>query len=131
MNLIDTDILIDYLHKIEIAEKFLESIRISKDGLNISIITRMELIQGCRNKEEQFKIENKISTYQILWPSSETCDKALKLFTQYNLTYKIGIIDALIGQLAVDMNVPLYTFNEKHYLMIPKIRMIQPYKKPS
>jgi len=41
----------------------------------------------------------------------------------------IMILDALIGQMAVAMNVALCTFNQKHYSVIPNVRILQPYEK--
>ena len=52
MKLIDTDILIDLSHEILAAEQFLETLRNSGEALAISAITRMELVEGCRNKRE-------------------------------------------------------------------------------
>ena len=39
------------------------------------------------------------------------------------------MLDALIGQMAVALHVPLHTFNQKHYLAIPHLTTIQPYEK--
>jgi hypothetical protein len=64
-----------------------------------------------------------------MWPSSEVCNEALSIFAHYHLSYGIGILDALIGQMAADLDVPLYTFNQKHYTPIPSLKMAQPYKK--
>ncbi len=44
MKLIDTDILIDFSHKILAAEQFLETLRNNGETLAISAITRMELV---------------------------------------------------------------------------------------
>jgi predicted nucleic acid-binding protein len=89
----------------------------------------MELIEGCRNKAEQRKLEQSIREYQIIWPCSETCDKALTIFAEFRLSHGIGMIDALIGQMAVDRNLSLYTFNQKHYSVIPGLRTVQPYQR--
>ncbi len=32
---------------------------------------------------------------------------------------------------AVALNLPLYTFNQKHYAAIPKLKTVQPYEKGS
>jgi len=89
----------------------------------------MELIQGCRNKSEQKKLENELMTYHKIWPCSETCNDALTVFCRFHLSHSLGIIDSLIGQLAVALNLPLHTFNQKHYAVIPGLKTIQPYRK--
>jgi predicted nucleic acid-binding protein len=40
----------------------------------------MELIQGCRNKTEQEKLEKGLTAYEVIWPSPEICDTALAIF---------------------------------------------------
>ena len=89
----------------------------------------MELLQGCRNKTEQQKIEKELTAYEVIWPSAEICDTALAVFARHHLRYKIGILDALIGQIAVSLNLPLHTFNQKHYTAIPNLQTVQPYQK--
>jgi len=89
----------------------------------------MELIQGTRNNVEQKKIEKELKSYGAIWPSSETCDKALSVFADCHLSHGLGILDALIGQMAVSLNLPLYTFNRRHYEALPGLQIIQPYVK--
>ena len=52
---IDTDILIDALHGIPNAITFLDEQQDA--GIQISIISAMELVAGCRNKVEITKLE--------------------------------------------------------------------------
>ena len=89
----------------------------------------MELIQGCRNKAEQEKVQRELATYGVVWPAPADCDEALSVFTEYHLSQNAGLLDALIGQIAVALRVPLYTFNQKHYRFISELRTIQPYEK--
>ena len=89
----------------------------------------MELIQGCKSKTEQAKVEKNLEAYSIAWPTVEMCAEALKLFSEHHLTRGLGIIDALIGQMAVAMNLESHTFNQKHYAAIPNLKMIQPYRR--
>jgi predicted nucleic acid-binding protein len=41
----------------------------------------------------------------------------------------LGIINALIGQLALSLDLPLYTFNQEHYAAIPRLQVVQPYSR--
>jgi len=74
----------------------------------------MELIQGCRNKVEQEKVQRELATYGVAWPAPADCDEALSVFTEYHLSHNAGLLDALIGQIAVALRAPLYTFNCIH-----------------
>jgi len=127
MILLDTDVMIDLLRKYPPAVAWLGSI--GEEEVVLPGFVVMELIQGCRNKVEQQKVERELGTYGIAWPSSDTCDEALFVFASYHLSHRLGILDALIGQMAVALNVPLYTFNQKHYAAIPKLETVQPYEK--
>jgi predicted nucleic acid-binding protein len=89
----------------------------------------MELLQGCRNKAEQEKLEKVLQSYAITWPSSETYNEARSVFANTHLSHGLGLLDALIGQTAVALQVPLYTFNDKHYAAVPHLQTIQPYIK--
>jgi predicted nucleic acid-binding protein len=89
----------------------------------------MELIQGCKTKKGQQSLSKELDSYKILWPSHSDCNDAVKLFTRYRLSHHIGIIDVLIGQLALSFDLPLHTFNKKHYEPIPHLTTVQPYTK--
>lgn len=126
MILLDTDIMIDLLRSYEPALQWLAS---SSEDISLPGFVVMELIQGSRNKDEQSTIESTLREFPVIWPSTEMCDKALTIFTQYYLSNGLGIIDSMIGQIACDLNVTLYTFNRKHYDCIPGITIQEPYKK--
>jgi len=127
MILFDTDIMIDILRAYPPAIAWLRSL----DGEEIVLpgFVVMELVQGCRNKPEQEKLEAVLCGYGVLWPSAEICDKALSTFLQCRLSHGIGIIDTLIGRMAADMGLSLHTFNQKHYAPITGLQTVQPYSK--
>jgi predicted nucleic acid-binding protein len=89
----------------------------------------MELLQGCRNKTEQEQVEKTLQAYAVIWPSPETCNEAVVVFASVHLSHGLGMLDALIGQTAVALQVPLYTFNQKHYVAVPHLQTVQPYIK--
>lgn len=129
MILLDTDVVIDVLRQYLPALTWLDSL----DGEEIVLpgFVVMELIQGSKNREQQEKIEALLKGYSVAWPSPETCNQALSVFASYYLSHSLGILDALIGQMAVALDLPLYTFNQKHYEAVPSLRTIQPYEKSS
>ena len=127
MILLDTDVMIDLLRQYLPAVIWLGAI--GEEEIALPGFVAMELILGCRNKAEQEKMERELRNYAIVWPSPATCNEALSVFASHHLSHGIGIIDMLIGQTAVALNVPLYTFNRKHYVAIPKLKTVQPYEK--
>ena len=89
----------------------------------------MELIQGCANKLELAKVQNFVNPFPLLWLSPEVSDDAITLYSQARLSHNLGLLDALIGQLALSLDVPIHTFNTKHLSSIPNLRTIQPYSR--
>ena len=128
MILLDSDVIIDLLRQYPPAMMWFDALN-DEEVLILPGYVVMELIQGCRNKAEQEKVQRELATYGIVWPAPADCDEALSIFTEYHLSHNAGLIDTLIGQIAVALKVPLYTFNQKHYRFIPTLLTIQPYEK--
>ncbi|MCX5854937.1 MAG: PIN domain-containing protein [Deltaproteobacteria bacterium] len=127
MVLLDTDVMIDILRGYPPALAWLRSL--NDDVIALPGFVLMELIQGCKTKKEQQSLSTELYSYKILWPSHSDYNDAVKLFTRYRLSHHIGIIDVLIGQLALSFDLPLHTFNKKHYEPIPRLTTVQPYTK--
>ncbi len=89
----------------------------------------MELIQGCQSKAELRALRKELEDYSIIWPKPETCGRAMRLFGDIHLSHSTGLLDTLIGMTAVEHDVPLHTFNEKHYRPIPELETVRPYER--
>jgi hypothetical protein len=126
--LLDSDVLIDILRSYEPALQWVDSV--GDDELIVAGFAAMELIQGCRNKSEQHRVENALHRFGIVWPESQTCDRAFELLARCHLKDGIGIIDALVAQMAIDFSVPLVTYNAKHYSCAGSLQTTQPYPRP-
>ena len=127
MIFLDSDIIIDFLRRYPPAITWLESI--DGEEAALSGYVAMELIQGCNNKVELQQIRRLIANFEIVWATAETCNQALDVFAEYNLSHGLGLIDALIGQTSISVWWPLHTFNVKHYAVIPNLTILQPYKR--
>jgi predicted nucleic acid-binding protein len=124
---VDTDVVVDLLRQYAPAVAWLNGLEDTEILLPGFVV--MELIQGCRTQAEQKRLQKALAPYGVIWPAADVCDLALAVFARFYLSHSLGIIDALIGQLAVSLDLPLYSFNQKHYLAIPGLRVIQPYPK--
>jgi predicted nucleic acid-binding protein len=87
----------------------------------------MELVQGCRSKQEQQHVESLLRPFVLYWPTQADCTRALNCFAAYHLSHRVGILDALIAETAVGLGVELATFNEKHYGVVNTLETVQPY----
>jgi predicted nucleic acid-binding protein len=127
MIILDSDVMIDLFRQYPPAVTWLDSL--GEEEIILPGFVVMELLQGCNNKTEQVKMEQVLTGFEIVWPLPETCDEALKVFSRYHLSHRVGLLDALIGQTAVALKMPLHTFNRKHYAVIPNLVTIEPYGK--
>jgi len=125
MLLLDTDVMIDILRGHPPAVAWLGTV--PTEVVALPGYVAMELIQGCRDQQEQRELLIELQRYTVLWPQPEVCDRALDLYTRFYLSHGLGLLDSRIGQLALALGLPLYTFNEKHYRAIPGLQLSQPY----
>ncbi|NOX60881.1 MAG: type II toxin-antitoxin system VapC family toxin [Chloroflexi bacterium] len=127
MIILDSDIVIDFLRRYPPAIEWLRSLGETEIALPGFVV--MELVQGCANKNELQVLERFIADFEVIWPDVEACDEALAAFARRHLSHRLGLLDALIGQTAISLDLPLYTFNRKHYAAIADLVTIQPYER--
>ena len=125
--LVDTDVVVDLIRKYPPALAWLTGL--ADEEVWLPGFAAMELLQGCRNKAEQRILERELRAFIVVWPSPEACTAALDVFARRRLGSGLGMLDALIGVLAADLELPLHTFNRKHYTAIPRLKTRQPYRK--
>ncbi len=128
MILLDSDVMIDLLRQYPPAMRWFDALDEDEEVALPGYVV-MELIQGCRNKGEQERIQQAVAPYGTVWLAPADCDRALEVFTQYHLSHNAGLLDVLIGQTAVALGFPLHTFNQKHYRFMTELRTVQPYEK--
>ncbi len=95
MILIDTDVMVDIMRRYAPAVAWLDSLGSETTGL--PGLVAMELLQGCRNREEQQRVENVLRSYVMYWPDRADCARAYDDFAAYHLSHNLGILDALIA----------------------------------
>lgn len=78
--IIDSDILIDAVRGINQALQYIQQ---SQATLAISVITKMELIVGCRDKNEMHYINKFLDSFQLLNIDERISTVAEQLLTQY------------------------------------------------
>jgi predicted nucleic acid-binding protein len=71
----------------------------------------MELVIGCRNKNELKTLDRFLSRFEILKLHGDISDKAIELLRKYRLSHGLLIADALIASTALVHNQPLITKN--------------------
>lgn len=120
--LLDTDLLIDLANNDSIAKE-----RLVKEShkflLTISIITELELIVGCRNKQELEALDKFLRQFSIFQLNHEISTKAEELMRSYYLSHGLLIADALIAATAIENQIPLLSKNQRDYRFISELNL--------
>jgi predicted nucleic acid-binding protein len=122
---VDTDVMIDILRRYEPAMAWLRSL--GSEELALPGLVAIELLQGCRNRAEQQRVDRMLCPYRLYWPTQADCERAFQDYATYHLSHQRGSFDALIAETAVGLGIALATFNERHYRVVPILQTIQPY----
>ncbi|VXD18812.1 type II toxin-antitoxin system VapC family toxin [Planktothrix paucivesiculata] len=120
--LIDTDILIDFANNDIIAQERLVQ-ESQKLLLTISIITKLELMVGCRNKRELESLEKFLKQFIILQLNQQISIRAEQLINYYYLSHGLLIPDALIAATAIEYKIPLLSKNQRDYRFISELNL--------
>lgn len=128
MIIVDTDILIDTGRFVESAVDCLQQIE-QNHTASISSVTKMELIVGCRNKNELNLLEKFLDRFQIIALDQQISDTAIDLLNQYRLSHGLLIADALIAATAIVFDLPLVSKNQRDYRFVDKLKLL-PYPNP-
>jgi predicted nucleic acid-binding protein len=126
MRLLDTDIMVDIQRGYQPALDWLESLD-EAPGLPGFVV--MELMEGCRDKQEMTGLRKQLEPFQVHWPTDSDANRALVTFSQARLSHNLGVLDALIAECVIGLQASLCTFNMKHFKAITSLRTEQPYPK--
>jgi len=128
MLIVDTDILIDVGRNVNDAVNCLQQIE-QKFSVAVSSVTQMELIIGCRNKNELHSLEQFIERFHIIRLDEQISDTAIDLLKQYRLSHGLLIADALIAATAIISDLSFVSKNQSDYRFIEDLQLL-PYPDP-
>jgi predicted nucleic acid-binding protein len=127
--ILDSDVLIDYFNKKskrhhEIQHQLIE-FEENNLPLCISIITKMELIQGSKDKKEINELIKKLSTFNTFNITEEVSQLAFSYIRDFSKSHTLQIPDALIAATSVIFGLALYTYNKRDFKFLPGINLLQ------
>ena len=125
MILLDTDVLIDCLRGLPAADVWLRES--ANQEFAIPGIVAMELIVGCRDKADLKRTQAFVRQFDTLWPEASDIEQAFDFLVTYRLEFGVSTPDCIIAAMALRRDIPLYTFNLKHYRMFPDLQVCEPY----
>ena len=120
--LIDTDILIDVAREVPEAVNYLKA-KEKTHRLEISVITEMELLVGCRNKKELRALGKLLDRFRVVQIRDEVSELAAKLVRTYYLSHGLLIPDALIAATAFMSDISLATKNRRDYRFLEGLKL--------
>lgn len=123
--LIDTSVMVDLLRGVNLAMNWID--HIEPKCRFLSFITVAELIAGCRNKDEQKKIERELKEYVLLYLDTQSCKKGVEWYKEFHLSHGVGFLDCLIAASVFKKSIPIATLNDKHFKHFAGISVIRPY----
>ena len=114
--LIDTDVLIWYLRGHAEAGRLLDSLA----EPTLSAVTYMELVQGCRDKQELSLLKKDMGMRgtRILPIDANISDRAVSLIEIHALSGGLQMADALIAATGLIHGLSLVTGNAKHFVAL-------------
>lgn len=124
--LTDTDVLIDHTRGVADASAFLTAEQ-AAHGVFISVVSAIELVQGCRDARQLRSVHQLLSTMTVLPITDVISRGAFHLVDSLFLSHGLRMPDALIGATALEYAWPLYTKNTRHFQPIPGLRIARPY----
>ncbi len=91
----------------------------------ISVVTYIELAQGCRDKSELARLKKGLAARntEIVPLDAGISQRAAGLIDALALSHGLRLADALIAATAVDLNSALLTGNAKHFSAINGLRV--------
>ena len=126
--LFDTDVLIDAGRGASEAVDALEQ-AVESASLAISVVTEMELIVGCRNKDELVALDQFLHRFDIIPLRPAISEQATALLRTFRLSHGLLIADALIAATAMVDDVPFISKNQRDYRFIDTLDLL-PYPDP-
>ncbi len=123
--LIDTDVLIDILRGTPAAQAWLA--RSAATAFQIPGVVAMELVMGCRNQAELWRVQQFLGAFSVVWTGAPEFARAYDLLVAYRLTSGLSIPDCLVAAMALTRSATLYTFNMRHFRVITGLDVQEPY----
>ena len=119
--LIDSDVLVWLIRGHPGAARRLQAV----SPWQISVVTYMELAQGCRDKAELARLKRGLAAQHtnVLQISPSVSQRAAELVDALGLSHGMRLADALIGATALEHKLTLITANVRHFGAVDGLRI--------
>ena len=121
--IVDSDILIDVSRGDRHAIEFLSDLE-RADQIAISSITEMELISGCRDKQELSTVNAFLHRFRTIHLNEAISEHSIDLLNRYNLSHGLLIADAIIAATAITMDERFVTKNHRDFRFVDGLKLL-------
>lgn len=121
--IVDSDILIDVSRNDPLAVDFVANL----EGTNtvvISSVTAMELIIGCKDKPELFRVQKFLQRFQVIQITDQISELSIDLLNTYNLSHGLLIADAMIAATAITLGEKFVSKNQRDFRFIDGLKLL-------
>ena len=123
--LCDSNVMIDWINH---RQKAIDDLSLIEAHIAISIVTEYEIIAGAQNKIMQKRFEKLLNNYTIVLLDSDISFLGINLYKKYKLSHGLDMPDSLIAATAIELALPLFTYNIKDFQYIPGLQLYKPCK---
>jgi len=121
--LCDSNVIIDCINH---RQKTIDDIQGIIGSIAISIVTEFEVIAGAKDGMMQKRFEKLLNHYIVISLDSDISFLAINLYKKYRLSHGLDMPDSLIAATAIELDIPLFTYNVKDFRYIPGVQLYSP-----
>jgi len=85
----------------------------------ISVVTEYEIIAGAIDLNMQKQLEKFLKNCIIVYIDDKISALGIHLYKKYKLSHGLDMPDSLIAATAIELELPLFTYNIKDFRYIP------------
>jgi predicted nucleic acid-binding protein len=95
--------------------------------IRLATATYLELLEGCRNPEEQRRVKRFVQGYAVLSLGPMASSNAVQLLLEHSLADGLTAVQALAAATALAHEIPLVTARPEPYRGIAGLEVMTPY----
>ena len=104
-------------------QKAVDDLQWIQGCIAMSIITEYEIIAGAKDMAMQKRFEKLLNNYTIISLDHNISLLGVSLYKKYRLSHGLDMPDSLIAATAIELDLPLFTYNTKDFHFISGIRL--------
>ena len=118
--LCDSNVMIDWLNH---RQKAIDELQRINGRIAISVVTEYEIIAGAKDMAMQRRFEKLLDSCPVVLLDRNISLLGINLYRKYKLSHGLDMPDSLIAATAIDLDLPLFTYNIRDFQYIPGLHL--------